>query len=62
MGHQTHIKECDKCKGITITTKVFGKLVIDTNCKCNTICLFYNGILNEPNYKCEKCGKFEWEH
>jgi hypothetical protein len=35
MGHQTHIKECDKCKGITITTKVFNKLVIDTNCFCN---------------------------
>lgn len=62
MGHQTNIKECSKCKGITITTKIFGKLIVDSNCKCRINCFNYNGVLNEPNYKCENCGRFEWEH
>lgn len=25
-------------------------------------CLDYVGVLNEPNSKCNKCGKAEWQH
>lgn len=34
MGHQTNYKECDKCKGVTITTIAFGKTIKTSNCKC----------------------------
>jgi hypothetical protein len=26
------------------------------------LCTKYVGILNEPHYKCEICGREEWEH
>lgn len=37
MGHQTNYKECDKCKGVTITTIAFGKTIKTSNCKCKEI-------------------------
>ena len=34
MGHQTQVKQCDKCKGTIITTRIFNKEIKSTNCKC----------------------------
>lgn len=28
----------------------------------NNICISFTGLLNEPHFKCETCGREEWEH
>ena len=37
MGHQTSYSQCKKCKGVTIKTKAFGKVIISTSCKCDQV-------------------------